>query len=217
MPKTKDAFALRDFDKKKILQRKYFASLKLPQEDDKSVLFFYQKTSADSFAVNDFDKLETIYSELREIAKKVVKYGNFLRRHSKRLEKCFFRVNAHLFSKENLVVEEVKKKSRRLNSLREKYYQIEATYFYFLCNFFDFFSEIYRETELEPVQINFPLRLKEARKAAGLTQRQMATKLGMTASGYCLYEKGEREPTIKTLARLSRTLKRSADWLLGLE
>lgn len=63
----------------------------------------------------------------------------------------------------------------------------------------------------------FPKRLREARKAAGLTQQQVADKLGMTQGAYTNYENQRREPSITMLCRLSRILKRSTDWLFGLK
>ena len=65
-------------------------------------------------------------------------------------------------------------------------------------------------------RITFSKRLKEARRAANLTQAQVATKIGMQRGGYAQYEIMAREPSLKTLVQLSKILNRSIDWLLGL-
>ncbi len=58
--------------------------------------------------------------------------------------------------------------------------------------------------------------LKHARLRAGLTQLQVARSLGVTASTYCGYETGKREPDIPKLRRLALLLRLSGDELLGL-
>ena len=40
-------------------------------------------------------------------------------------------------------------------------------------------------------------RLKQYRKAAGITQAEMGQKLGMSESGYCLIENGKRRITVQ--------------------
>lgn len=40
-------------------------------------------------------------------------------------------------------------------------------------------------------------RLKQFRKAAGITQAVMAKRLGMSESGYCLIENGKRRITVQ--------------------
>lgn len=62
----------------------------------------------------------------------------------------------------------------------------------------------------------FAARLREARKAKGLTQAQIAAKIGISQGSYAQYENMKREPSLQTLAWLSKILERSIDWLLGL-
>ena len=58
--------------------------------------------------------------------------------------------------------------------------------------------------------------LKQARLRAGLTQLQVARSLGVTASTYCGYETGKREPDVPKLRRLALLLHLSGDELLCL-
>jgi len=58
-------------------------------------------------------------------------------------------------------------------------------------------------------------RLLAARRAAGLTQVQLAAKLGVTAVCICYLELGHRQPSIPMLCRLADFFGVSTDHLLG--
>lgn len=59
-------------------------------------------------------------------------------------------------------------------------------------------------------------RLKELREEKGLTQKQLAEKLGINSVTYLHYEKEQREPPLAMLADISRFYGVSVDYLLGL-
>lgn len=63
----------------------------------------------------------------------------------------------------------------------------------------------------------FCIRLKEARKAMGYSQKQVAELVDITASAYANYEQGTREPSLSTLVKLVAVLDTTADHLLGIE
>lgn len=56
--------------------------------------------------------------------------------------------------------------------------------------------------------------LKEARKACGLTQKQVANALNVVESCYANWEQGRTEPNIEMLRNLSKILKISIDDLI---
>lgn len=58
--------------------------------------------------------------------------------------------------------------------------------------------------------------LKEARKAKGLTQKEVCEKLQMKQSQYSRYESGEDEMKIGTLIEICKVLETSSDYILGL-
>lgn len=64
---------------------------------------------------------------------------------------------------------------------------------------------------------NFNENLKEARLKSGLSQKDVAEKIGVAKSTYSLYESGNREPNVNTIKKIADFLKVSADSLLGLE
>lgn len=63
----------------------------------------------------------------------------------------------------------------------------------------------------------FAKRLKRARKAAGLSQEQLAEKLTLKRGTFATFEQGRNDPPIMLIVQLSRLLNCSAGWLLGLE
>lgn len=61
------------------------------------------------------------------------------------------------------------------------------------------------------------IRYKELRKRLGLTQEQIAQKLGITQSAWARMENGGvPDIRVSTLFHICKTLNVSADWLLGL-
>ena len=56
-----------------------------------------------------------------------------------------------------------------------------------------------------------------ARKSAGLKQKELAEKLGLTPTALNYYEKGKRMPSIEILKQISSILNVGMDYLLGLE
>lgn len=61
----------------------------------------------------------------------------------------------------------------------------------------------------------FSERIKAERKKAGLTQREIAEKLGITASAYTQYETDKTQPSLETASKLADILKVSLDYLIG--
>ena len=65
--------------------------------------------------------------------------------------------------------------------------------------------------------VDFGLKLKELRKQSGMTQQQLADKLGITKSVISYYELSERTPSPDVLKDLAIIFHVSADYLLGIE
>ncbi len=64
------------------------------------------------------------------------------------------------------------------------------------------------------LSMSFPQRLASFRKESGLTQQQMADKIGMHVSQFKRYEAGTSQPTIEVFRRIALALSVSADTLL---
>lgn len=66
------------------------------------------------------------------------------------------------------------------------------------------------------VSVMFSVELKKLRTEYGLTQAELARRLGISASAVGMYEQGRREPDSELLARLARMFHVSTDVLLGI-
>lgn len=60
-------------------------------------------------------------------------------------------------------------------------------------------------------------KIKEARERAGLTQSQLADKLGISFATLSGYETGRHDPRSDTLAEIARICRTTTDYLLGRE
>ncbi len=67
------------------------------------------------------------------------------------------------------------------------------------------------------LKIEVGKRLKEARKEAGYTQKQVAEEMGTVQSAYIKYELGKLELDYGKLVFLCKLFDVSADYILGLE
>lgn len=61
----------------------------------------------------------------------------------------------------------------------------------------------------------FISRLEEMRKEKGFTQRELASKVGVTEVSMSRYIKGERVPTVTTIVSIAQVLGASVDYLVG--
>lgn len=57
-------------------------------------------------------------------------------------------------------------------------------------------------------------RIKEARKAKGYTQKELADMIGVANATLCGYEVGKREPDAVKINALSKALGVTGDWLI---
>lgn len=65
--------------------------------------------------------------------------------------------------------------------------------------------------------VDFGNKLKALRLQAGLTQKQLAAKIGVTHSVVSYYERQERYPSPEVLVEISRVFHVTTDYLLGIE
>ena len=63
----------------------------------------------------------------------------------------------------------------------------------------------------------FNENLRWAREQKGLSQKDVAERIGVAKSTYSLYESGNREPNVHTIKKIADVLDVSADELLGIE
>ena len=66
-------------------------------------------------------------------------------------------------------------------------------------------------------KVDFGEKLRKLRKESGLTQKQLADRLGLAKSIVSYYENGSRYPSYDVLVKLARIFHVSTDYFLGLE
>ena len=65
--------------------------------------------------------------------------------------------------------------------------------------------------------VNFGYKLRALRTAAGMTQDELAKKLGITKSVISAYENDMRRPSYEILIKLAHIFNVTVDYLLGVE
>lgn len=65
--------------------------------------------------------------------------------------------------------------------------------------------------------VEFGQKLRELRKQHNLTQKELASMIGVKNSIISFYEVGDRIPSPEIIRKLAETLHVSADYLLGIE
>lgn len=71
--------------------------------------------------------------------------------------------------------------------------------------------------EVDTDTFDFGARLQKTRIMSGLTQEQLAKRLGISKQTISSYESNVKKPSIITARKLARVLNCSLDYLLGLE
>ena len=74
---------------------------------------------------------------------------------------------------------------------------------------------VYNTVKGDELMGDFPNIFKHIREKSGLTQQQLADKLGISRSAVGMYEKGEREPNFETLELIADTFNVDMNYLLG--
>ena len=88
-----------------------------------------------------------------------------------------------------------------------------------VSDFLDETNHVIDEKEADGDSITgsvFSSRLKVCRQSKDMLQSHVAEKIGVARSTYAMYERGEREPNVDTIADLAKLFEVSADYLLGL-
>lgn len=200
MPKTKDAFALRNFDKEKILSQLFNGYAGYTNEEIIKLLRQRFEVEQPEAAIRC---LSNLLPETHAYQTRLTKHVDKLLRY------------ATLLIEKYDVDETVQTKVRRAKNLSNRYAQIACAVRKLQEAIYSNITEIEGDSETF-LRRRFATRLRKARAEAGLTQQQLADKIQMSQGGYTQYELARRDPSIPTLIKLSRILNQPSDWLLGL-
>lgn len=202
MPKTKDAFALRDFDEERILQRPYFRELNFAAKTDAEILATLKAAETDSI-----DMLEEKLQAIKAIYNKLISFQKFIERHCNRCDKY----NRRKIKSEGIRITNLKRPAPVLEYIFANTSSIDLS---------REFQKAYYELE-KLIQACYKQelakRVRKLRKATGLTQAQFGDLVQVSPQGFSLYERGERELPIHTLIRMAKVLNISSDEILGIK
>ena len=200
MKKKRDAFAFRDFDEQRILQRPFFKAFKFDvDKSDDEIL--------QSLSLSDDDSLSALKEKnrtLRRIYDRLSEFVKFTIRHSERLRRYYRHANPNPNQIE---------RAQQFDFFCA--ITVGAELDYLQRKAFDSFDKTEKTLQKKSREI-FAERLKEARIKAGLSRRYVAGELNLLENSYGFYERGLREPNIMMLLRLANMLNVSADWLIGI-
>lgn len=192
--KRYNAFAFRDFDSKRILQRPYFREFHFDADKSDAQILESLKVADD----DSIDDMEQKLNTLKKIHERLKSLCLLIDRHQKRLGRLVKR------GLENKIIPTMDYFSADLDIL-EFMPTVETEYY-------DLEKQIQKRYRQE-----FTARLKQARLKAGLKQKELGDLVQVSPQGFSLYERGERDIPIYTVIRLAKALKLSGDQILGLK
>ena len=225
MPKTRDAFAFRDFDPERILQRRFFKDFHFDaNKSDEEILQKFSATDSDSFEItrDKFDIMDALLV-------RAVEYQKHIKRHGDRLTKYARALEYKIATDETADIEVLRKRHKRVDELSMKYCGAVTaegiTSYLFagiavkdvggLCQKI---AKGYKELDgkiKSHYRKIFAERLRQARKELRLTQNAFGNLLGLTQRGVSNFENAIYEPSLAVLVKISEKLNRPVGWFLG--
>ena len=201
MPKTKNAFAFRDFDSARILQRPFFKNFYFePNKLDVEILESLSESTEDSV-----DSLERKLYIIKAVHDCLEEFRHLIDKHNKtRLSKYNKKKSKSKKGKIQRFIPSTEY-SNASNNVLELMNKFKKLY----CNIEKKLQAHYRK--------NFANRLKQARQALGLTQKQLGALIQVSPQAFYLYENGKRDVSVPMIIRLAKALNMDGNQILGLE
>lgn len=198
MPKTRNAFAFRNFDETRILQRPYFRQFNLPNQADTDILKLLQATADD-----DVDAMENKLSTLKALHERVQDFINLINRYCDRARKLTRlllnagKIKPPVLTPPSDYLNAIFYTKDLLGNIAQNYYALE--------------KKIQKKYRAE-----FTARLRHYLDESGLTRRKLGDLVQVSPQSMSKYFLGQNEMPIHTLIRISKILGVSTDKLLGL-
>ena len=201
--KTKNAFAFRNFDSARILQRPFFKDFYF--EPDKSDTEILQSLSTTEDSVDSSEK--KLYM-IQAILERLGAFRHLIDRHNEnRLDKY----NKIKSISQNVTITELQRPAPVMEYFSASLSVLELT---------NRLEKLYYDIE-KKIQVryrkDFGNRLKRARQALGLTQQQLGDLIRISSQGVSLYELGKRDASIPTIIKFAKVLNMNGNQILGLE
>lgn len=194
MPKTRNAFALRSFDEKRILQRPFFQNLNLFVAEDEEILESFDVAQCPNSAA-----MEEKLSDLRGLEEAVRSFYRLIKKHLLRLRSFVDRLQQRFEQGDDA------KNYERACGLYREYLWFEDVTEIFALKFGKYYID---GEKLLNKMYRFELgqQIRQARLKAGITQAIVARQLRIPTTTFASYEQGRNDPPIPILLRIMKLL-----------
>lgn len=201
--KTKNAFAFRDFDSTRILQRPFFKDFHFDSEkSDAQILESLNMIAEDS--VNAWER--NLYV-IKATYERLFRFRCLINKHNEnRLDK---------YNKRKSKSQDVKITELQRPAPVMEYFSASLSVLELINKFKKLYCEIDKKIQVL-YRKEFGNRLRSLRQDLGLTQAKFGDLVQVSPQVFSLYERGEHDVPIHTIIRLAKVLDMSSDQLLGL-
>ena len=201
--KTKNAFAFRDFDSARILQRPFFKDFHFDADkSDAQILESLSIVTEDST-----DNWERNLYVIKATYERLFRFRRLINRHNEnRLDK---------YNKSKSKSQDVKITELQRPAPVMEYFSASLSVLELMNKFKQLYSEIEKKIQVR-YRKEFGSRLRRLRHDLGLTQAKFGDLVQVSPQVFSLYERGEHDVPIHTIIRLAKVLDMSSDQILGL-
>lgn len=202
--KTKNAFAFRDFDSTRILQRPFFKDFHFDTgKSDAQILESLSIVTEDSV-----DSWEKNLYVIKATYERLFRFRRLINRHNEnRLDK---------YNKIKSKSQDVKITELQRPAPVMEYFSASLSVLELMNKFKKLYSEIDKKIQIR-YRKEFGTRLRRIRQDLGLTQAKFGDLVQVSPQVFSLYERGEHDVPIHTIIRLTKMLDISSDQLLGIQ
>ena len=202
--KTKNAFAFRDFDSSRILQRPFFRNFHFdPNKSDADILESLSKVTEDSV-----DSWERNLYVIKATHERLIKFRHLINRHNEnRLDKY----NKLKSKSQDVKITELVRPAPIM-----EYFSASLSVLELINKFKKLYCEIEKKIQVR-YRKDFGSRLRRIRQDLKLTQAKFGDLVQVSPQVFSLYERGEHDVPIHTIIRLAKVLDMSSDQILGLK
>lgn len=202
--KTKNAFAFRDFDSARILQRPFFKNFYFDSnKSDAEILDSLNTVNEDS--VESWEK--NLYA-IKAIHDRLAKFRHLINRHN---EKRLDTYNKKKSKLENVKISELQRPAPVM-----EYFSASLSILELMNKFKNLYSDIEKKIQAR-YRKDFGSRLKRIRQDLKLTQKQFGDLIRVSPQVFSFYERGEHDIPVHTIIRLAKALNMSGNQILGIE
>ena len=202
--KTKNAFAFRDFDSNRILQRPFFKNFYFASDkSDAEILESLSKATEDSA-----DSWERRLHAIKAMHERLAEFRHLIDRHNEtRLNK---------YNREKSESKGIKIVELQHPAPVTEYLNASLSVLELMSKLEKLYCDIEKKIQVS-CRKEFGNRLKRARQALGLTQQQLGDLVRISSQGVSLYELGKRDASIPTIIKFAKVLNMNGNQILGIE